>query len=139
VENLAPTGIRSPDRPARSESLYRLSCPGPQDRMLRRTNKGDNRALILGLSMMVKSIHLHKHFVHPAIHDLIKAINLLSVYHEFRHSNSSLQSAVEQRNFSENQLSDSHSHCNVVVELMSLRSICLTDWSTLLYTLFLSS
>ena len=27
-ENLAPTGIRSPDRPARSESLYRLSYPG---------------------------------------------------------------------------------------------------------------
>jgi len=25
----APTGIRSPDRPARSESLYRLLCPGP--------------------------------------------------------------------------------------------------------------
>jgi len=24
-----PTGIRSTDRPARSESLYRLSCPGP--------------------------------------------------------------------------------------------------------------
>ena len=30
VENLAPTGIRSPDRPARSESLYRLSYPGPR-------------------------------------------------------------------------------------------------------------
>ena len=29
VENLALTGIPSPDRPARSESLYRLSCPGP--------------------------------------------------------------------------------------------------------------
>jgi hypothetical protein len=29
AENLAPTGIRSPDRPARSESLYRLSYPGP--------------------------------------------------------------------------------------------------------------
>jgi hypothetical protein len=28
-ENLALTGIRSPDRPARSESLYRLSHPGP--------------------------------------------------------------------------------------------------------------
>jgi len=28
---LAPTGIRSPDRPARSESLYRLSYPGPHD------------------------------------------------------------------------------------------------------------
>ena len=25
-----PIGIRSPDRPARSKSLYRLSCPGPQ-------------------------------------------------------------------------------------------------------------
>ena len=28
AENLAPIGIRSPDRPARSESLYRLSYPG---------------------------------------------------------------------------------------------------------------
>ena len=25
-----PTGIRSPDRPARSESLYRLSYPAPK-------------------------------------------------------------------------------------------------------------
>ena len=29
AENLAPARIRSPDRPARSESLYRLSYPGP--------------------------------------------------------------------------------------------------------------
>jgi hypothetical protein len=29
VENLAPTGIRYPERSARSESLYRLSYPGP--------------------------------------------------------------------------------------------------------------
>ena len=28
VENLASTGIRSPDRPARSKSLYRLRYPG---------------------------------------------------------------------------------------------------------------
>jgi hypothetical protein len=27
AENLAPTGIRSPDRPARSHSLYRLRYP----------------------------------------------------------------------------------------------------------------
>jgi len=27
AENLAPTGIRSPDRPARSELLYRLRYP----------------------------------------------------------------------------------------------------------------
>ena len=30
-ENIASTGIRSPDRPARSESLYRLSYSGIQD------------------------------------------------------------------------------------------------------------
>ena len=30
AENLASTGIRSPDRPARIESLSRLSYPGPQ-------------------------------------------------------------------------------------------------------------
>jgi hypothetical protein len=29
AKNLAPTGIRSPDRPARSQSLYRLRCPVP--------------------------------------------------------------------------------------------------------------
>jgi hypothetical protein len=28
------TGIRSPDRPAHSESLYRLSYPGPQEQTL---------------------------------------------------------------------------------------------------------
>ena len=27
AENLAPTGIRSPDRPGRSQSLYRLRYP----------------------------------------------------------------------------------------------------------------
>ena len=36
TENLVPpTRIRSPDRPARSESLYRLSYPGPQGYKLR--------------------------------------------------------------------------------------------------------
>jgi hypothetical protein len=28
AENLSPTGVRSPDRPARSKSLYRLRYPG---------------------------------------------------------------------------------------------------------------
>ena len=30
AENLAHTRIRTPDHPARSESLYRLRYPGPQ-------------------------------------------------------------------------------------------------------------
>jgi hypothetical protein len=29
TENIAPTGIQYPDRPARSKSLYRLSYRGP--------------------------------------------------------------------------------------------------------------
>ena len=29
--NLASTGIRSTNRPARSDSLNRLRCPGPQE------------------------------------------------------------------------------------------------------------
>ena len=37
AENLAVTGIRSPDRPARSESLYRLSFRGPHHQGYRRT------------------------------------------------------------------------------------------------------
>jgi hypothetical protein len=35
-ENLATTGIRSPDRPARSESLYRLCYHGPQRNLTQR-------------------------------------------------------------------------------------------------------
>jgi len=31
AENLAPTGIRSPDRPARSKSQYRLYYRGPHN------------------------------------------------------------------------------------------------------------
>ena len=33
AENVAPTGIRSPDRPARSKSLYRLSYPAHNECM----------------------------------------------------------------------------------------------------------
>ena len=32
TENLSPTGIQSPDRPARSESLHRIGYPGPPGR-----------------------------------------------------------------------------------------------------------
>ena len=39
AENLAPTEIRSPDRPARSESLYRLRYPGPEEGMVQNRGK----------------------------------------------------------------------------------------------------
>jgi hypothetical protein len=41
AENLASTGIGSPDRPARRQSLYRLSYLGPQglEVLLKRKNK----------------------------------------------------------------------------------------------------
>ena len=38
AENLASTGIRSPDRPARSESLYRPSYPGRRIHFLQYKN-----------------------------------------------------------------------------------------------------
>ena len=41
--NLAPTGIRSPDRPARSESLYRLSYPGPRPLYNLKTEKKNSQ------------------------------------------------------------------------------------------------
>jgi hypothetical protein len=46
AENLAPTGIRSPDRPARSESLYRLSYPGPPLQLSMFNFLGDSIAII---------------------------------------------------------------------------------------------
>jgi len=35
ADNLASTGIRSPECAARTRSLYRLSCPGPRQRVLK--------------------------------------------------------------------------------------------------------
>ena len=55
ADNLVPTGIRSPDRPARSQSLYRLSYPAHGTiRMIRQkillqniTFEGDRQSLEL--------------------------------------------------------------------------------------------
>jgi hypothetical protein len=52
AENLVSTGIRSPDRPARRESLYRLSYPGPQSRSITRLKdvlKSDFGLIIVNL------------------------------------------------------------------------------------------
>jgi hypothetical protein len=42
AKNLASTEIRSPDRPARSGSLYRLSYPGPPKPMYHKENNKEN-------------------------------------------------------------------------------------------------
>ena len=42
-ENLAPTEIRSPELPARSESLHRLSYPGPTLYYKRRDFRGGGK------------------------------------------------------------------------------------------------
>jgi hypothetical protein len=41
AENLASTGVRSPDRPVRSESLYRLSYRGPPVTVMNILNLGN--------------------------------------------------------------------------------------------------
>ena len=47
AETLVPTGIRSPDLPVRSESLYRLSYPGPGIAPIMR-NKSCKRKYLFG-------------------------------------------------------------------------------------------
>jgi len=58
AENLPPpTGVRSPDHPARSESLYRLSYPGS-----------------FRYSNLVNDVHLYEHissYVHPHCGDVL--------------------------------------------------------------------
>ena len=41
AENLAPTGFRSPDRPASSELLYRLLYRGPKSHLISRKMLGE--------------------------------------------------------------------------------------------------
>jgi hypothetical protein len=44
-KNLAPTGIRSPNRPARSESLYRLRYPSPPGPVVLSLNRGNDATI----------------------------------------------------------------------------------------------
>jgi hypothetical protein len=54
--NLASTGIRSPDRPARSESLYRLSYPGPHSiSVTESVQKVEHTSLLLFLAKGVST------------------------------------------------------------------------------------
>jgi hypothetical protein len=49
AENTVPTVIRSPDRPARNESLYRLRYPSPQKRVKGLKKKGIMNQILAAL------------------------------------------------------------------------------------------
>ena len=58
AEILASTGIRSPDRPARSEQLYRLSHPGPKETQILKLTAHFFLVPRLGMSGAVAPFHL---------------------------------------------------------------------------------
>ena len=63
AENIAPTGIRSPDRPDRSQSLYQLSYPA-HDETLRKPvfcprvlhDSQNKQGLVTYTALMVQSV-----------------------------------------------------------------------------------
>jgi len=65
AENFAPTGMRSPDLPARTKSLYRLSYPGPFKKF------NTNNYCLISNSCFIFSSSFHK----QAYHILTKALN----------------------------------------------------------------
>jgi hypothetical protein len=62
AENLAPTGIRSPELSARSKSLYRLRCPGPfgNKRSLKKIQPVSDRRLATGCTVYYGHCNNHK-------------------------------------------------------------------------------
>jgi len=54
AENLGPTGIRSPDHPVSSESLYRLRCPGPAHTRVHPENRDMNPYLRESLESQIR-------------------------------------------------------------------------------------
>ena len=57
AENLAPAGFRSLDRPARSESLHRLSCHGP--RVKEYPHKVHVAAVATYTTILLRKIQVH--------------------------------------------------------------------------------
>ena len=62
AENLAPTAIRSPDRPARSQSLYRLSYPAHATSIRSQLNYLHHRKI--HAYMRLRNRHIFWHFPH---------------------------------------------------------------------------
>jgi len=59
AENFGPTGIRSPDCPARNESLYRLSYPGPPSALQLIHNKFKHTQLREESAYLTSSLLVH--------------------------------------------------------------------------------
>ena len=60
AENLAPSGTRSPNRPFRSESLYRLSYPGPQTEGVRKLKMQNTETKTRYRGVIVQAIFTDK-------------------------------------------------------------------------------
>jgi hypothetical protein len=93
AENLAPNGIRSPDRPARRQSLYRLSYPAAED-FIRNIIiiLCINYIIIMGINDDNAVINYH----YGRLQDLILLFKIPAItrkdffqmYREFRHAHS---------------------------------------------------
>jgi hypothetical protein len=64
AEDLAPTGIRSPDRPARSESLYWLSYPGTDDELYNLLAFTFSGYIFTNLGIYMPSVQLGRRMCH---------------------------------------------------------------------------
>jgi hypothetical protein len=69
AENLALTVIRSPDRPARSQSLYKAKLPGPPDSLI--------KVKLLNAILRMLSIYIYIHVGH-AVAQLVEALRYKS-------------------------------------------------------------
>jgi len=67
-----PTGIRSPDRPARKQSLYRLRYPAHGNRVLRRIF-GSKRDKVTGEWRILHNEELNDLYCSPNISRVIKS------------------------------------------------------------------
>ena len=63
AENLASTGIRSPDRPARGQSLYRLRYPAPSQICNPSKHSGNDNSRLLYLETRTPTPTPHPQFL----------------------------------------------------------------------------
>ena len=67
AENLAPTGIRSPDRPARIQSLYRVRYPAHMKYLYKHYNTGRHRFRIFQFLVVTNNMTKHEIMNHLSV------------------------------------------------------------------------